>query len=305
MDDYDDDEGVPDGNIPFEDSLSHDELGKVTSDTLQNIEQQIGEQGGVPAWVVVQNLFVPTAHRTMHEAGSVIGTRAASFVRCTLEEVIRTAPAGSDDMPEMAMSATGAMTLLGGYYYDGTLGEQNYRKAFEYYKSASERGGIRATLNLGYCYQYAHGTEEDHVKACECYNVAYLAEPTNPEARYKMADMFFNGYDVPRNEKVAVRAYLEILDAVRNDDEEEWFEENKESLFRRLAVAYRDGRGVDRSPLKALEFYEHLEIIHYRDLAQGRRDTPYYHTAKHLDDVQKEIAKLRAELDSDPTAASL
>ncbi|PKU92247.1 tpr repeat protein [Bifidobacterium thermophilum] len=76
-------------------------------------------------------------------------------------------------------------------------------------------------------------------------------------------------------------------------------------MYRRLALAYRDGRGVKRSPLKALEYYEKLEIIHYRDLAHGRRDTPYYSTAQHLDSVQKEIAKLRAELDSDPTAASM
>lgn len=292
-------------NMSFEESLDHDELGPVTADTLQDFEHQIGEQSGAPAWAVVQQLFVPTAHRIMHEAGSVIGTRASSFVCRTLEEVIRTAPDGSDNMPDMTLNATDAMTLLGAYYYDGRLGVQDYHKAFEYYRSAADRGSIRSMLNLGYCYQYAHGTDRDDAKACECYTVAYLAEPFNPEARYKMADMFFNGYGVERNEAVAVRAYLEILDAVRDDKDQEWFQENQESLYRRLALAYRDGRGVDRSPLKALEYYEKLEIIHYRDLAQGRRDTPYYSTAKHLDDVQKEIATLRSELDSDPTAASL
>ena len=239
----------------------------------------------------------------MQDAGSVIGERAASFVRSTLEEVIRTTPDSGDDLPDVSLSVTGAMTLLGSYYYDGVLGEQDYTKAFEYYKEAAERGGIRATLNLGYCYQYAHGTMRDDAKACTCYSVAYLADPTNPEARYKMADMFFNGYGVPRNETVAVHAYLEILDQVTDDDNQQWFAENEESLYRRLALAYRDGRGVKRSPLKALEYYEKLEIIHYRDLAHGRRDTPYYSTAQHLDGVQKEIAKLRAELDADPTAA--
>lgn len=300
MDDFDDDE-----NMSFEESLSHDEMGPVTVETLQNIEQQINEQGGVPVWAVVQNLFVPTAHRIMQDAGSVVGERAASFVRSTLEEVIRTTPDSGDDLPDVSLSVTGAMTLLGSYYYDGVLGEQDYTRAFEYYKEAAERGGIRATLNLGYCYQYAHGTGRDDSKACTCYSVAYLADPTNPEARYKMADMFFNGFGVPRNETVAVQAYLEILDQVTDDDNQEWFAENEESLYRRLALAYRDGRGVKRSPLKALEYYEKLEIIHYRDLAHGRRDTPYYSTAQHLDGVQKEIAKLRAELDSDPTAASM
>ena len=221
MDDFDDDE-----DMSFEESLSHDEMGPVTVETLQNIERQINEQGGVPVWAVVQNLFVPTAHRIMQDAGSVVGGRAASFVRSTLEEVIRTTPDSGDDLPDVSLSVTGAMTLLGSYYYDGVLGEQDYAKAFEYYKAAAERGGIRATLNLGYCYQYAHGTGRDDGKACTCYNVAYLADPTNPEARYKMADMFFNGYGVPRNETVAVQAYLEILDQVTDDDNQEWFAEN-------------------------------------------------------------------------------
>ena len=79
MDDFDDDE-----NMSFEESLSHDEMGPVTVETLQSIERQINEQSGVPVWAVVQNLFVPTAHRIMQDAGSVVGGRAASFVRSTL-----------------------------------------------------------------------------------------------------------------------------------------------------------------------------------------------------------------------------
>lgn len=43
MDDFDDDE-----DMSFEESLSHDEMGPVTVETLQNIERQINEQGGVP-----------------------------------------------------------------------------------------------------------------------------------------------------------------------------------------------------------------------------------------------------------------
>ncbi|KFJ02541.1 tetratricopeptide repeat protein [Bifidobacterium thermacidophilum] len=276
MDDFDDDE-----DMSFEESLSHDEMGPVTVETLQSIEQQINEQGGVPVWAVVQNLFVPTAHRIMQDAGSVVGGRAASFVRSTLEEVIRTTPDSGDDLPDLALSVTGAMTLLGSYYYDGVLGEQDYAKAFEYYQAAAERGGIRATLNLGYCYQYAHGTERDDVKACNCYNVAYLADPTNPGGRATRWPICSStAYGVPRNEKVAMQAYLDILDVVTDDDMQDWFAENEESLYRRLALAYRDGRGVKRSPLKALEYYEKLEIIHYRDLAHGRRDTPYYSTAQ-------------------------
>lgn len=302
MDDSDDDD-----EMSFEESLQYDKLGEVTVDELQSIEKQIAEQADLPEWAVVQQFFVDTAKRIMTGSGSVIGRRASSFVRGALEEVIRTAPNG-EDLPQMQVDPTTAMTLLGSYYYDGTLGEQDYRRAFEYYERAASRGGVRAMLNLGYCYQYGHGTERDREKACDCYNVVYLAEPSDPEARYKMADMFFNGYGVPRNERVAVRAYLEILHAVTMAEDEEsnsWFEANKESLYRRLALAYRDGRGVKRSPLKALGYYEKLEVIHYRDLAQGRRDTPYYSTAKHLDDVQKEIAKLRKELDEDPTAAAL
>ena len=65
MDDFDADE-----NMSFEESLNHDEMGPVTVETLQSIEQQINEQGGVPVWAVVQNLFVPTAHRIMQDAAA-------------------------------------------------------------------------------------------------------------------------------------------------------------------------------------------------------------------------------------------
>lgn len=299
-DPYDDPYG--DEDMTLEESLSHEEMGVFTAEKLDEIIERAAQERRTADWVIVQNDLVPMALRTLHDGQISIRHRAASFIRLVLEKAVRvTPPELADDAEAMHLSVSNALCVLGYYHYNGTLGEHDYAKARECYERAEAMGNPVATLALGYFYQYGRGVETDYGKAFQYYNRANLSAPDLPEARYKVADMYFNGLGVERNERIAVRIYRQILEGLSDDDEWRMGEaqRTRESLYRRLAVAYRDGRGVDKDPGRALEYYEKLEVIHYRDLAAGRSDTPHYSTAAHLDDVQKEIAALRRQIDDE------
>ncbi len=60
-----------------------------------------------------------------------------------------------------------AMKNLADCYYEGKGIDRDYVKAFEYYQKASEAGDEKAVNNLIYCYHYGIGVDKNVIKASE------------------------------------------------------------------------------------------------------------------------------------------
>ena len=62
-------------------------------------------------------------------------------------------------------SASNSQYILGDIYYQGKLGEVNYKKALKLFMKSTEGGNAKAQNNLGFMYTYGIGTEMDYSKA--------------------------------------------------------------------------------------------------------------------------------------------
>ena len=87
--------------------------------------------------------------------------------------------ANIDDIKEVAETGNvKAQFILGTAYYLGLNGaEQDYEKAFYWWKKAAEQGNSKAQYNLGACYYSGEGVEKSKNKAiywfrkaCENFN---------------------------------------------------------------------------------------------------------------------------------------
>ena len=86
------------------------------------------------------------------------------------------------------------MMELGGYYY----GLRSFDLALKYYDMAAELGFEEANECLGYVWYYGRTGERDFKKAYEYFSKAM--EKGSPIATYKIADMYKNGYYVEKDE---------------------------------------------------------------------------------------------------------
>jgi TPR repeat protein len=95
-----------------------------------------------------------------------------------------------------------ALLSLGALYYTG-LGDlirQDYAKAMSYYEKAAEISELRndwALNNLGYCHYYGRNGKVDYEKAYSCF--ALSAMYGNPNAMYKLGDMYYSGNFVDKD----------------------------------------------------------------------------------------------------------
>lgn len=92
------------------------------------------------------------------------------------------------------------MLNLGGYYYS----QKNYDLAFKYYEMSADYGNEFALVCLGYIWYYGRTGEVDYKKAYEYFSRAGY----NSVAKYKIADMYHNGYYVEKDEA----KYKEIIE---------------------------------------------------------------------------------------------
>ncbi|MCD8054197.1 MAG: sel1 repeat family protein [Lachnospiraceae bacterium] len=88
---------------------------------------------------------------------------------------------------------TRAMMEFGGYYYEQRL----FDLALKYYEMASSYGDDNADECLGYVLYYGRTGEQDYKKAFEYFSKAM--ERGNLVATYKIADMYKNGYYVEKD----------------------------------------------------------------------------------------------------------
>ena len=85
------------------------------------------------------------------------------------------------------------MMWLGGYYYE----QRHFNLALKYYEMAKAYDYDEAYECLGYIWYYGRTGEKDYKKAFECFS--RMMEKGNPQAAYKVADMYKNGYYVKKD----------------------------------------------------------------------------------------------------------
>lgn len=102
---------------------------------------------------------------------------------------------------------------LGVCYLNG-WGTQDYDKAFELFRIASEKGIPQATQNLGLCYLYGFGTEKDQFKAFKLFEEA-ANQLKIPEAQFNVGLCYEHGWGV----------FKSIIDAI------EWYKKSAEQGY--------------------------------------------------------------------------
>lgn len=102
-----------------------------------------------------------------------------------------------------------AMMELGGHYYD----KRDFNLALKYYDMAAVLGYESANECLGYIWYYGRTGVKDYEKAFKYFSVA--AERGNIVARYKLADMYKNGYFVEKNYEEYKRIIKELYPKVK------------------------------------------------------------------------------------------
>lgn len=152
---------------------------------------------------------------------------------------------------------------FGALYYDGRIGEQNFRKAAYYYKIAAELGDSNAVDNLGYIYYYGRTGEVDYEKAYLWFSKGSAVYGSST-ATYKLGDMFRNGYYVKKDLIAAFNCYLRAEKLQEDFDGEEHEYEPADGgpmpdIKFRIAECYHKGIGTDVDLDKALAYYQQAE----------------------------------------------
>ena len=105
---------------------------------------------------------------------------------------------------------TDAQYEVGRCYDYGNGTEEDPVKAFEWYLKAAEQGYEKAQYEVGLCYACGYGTEEDPVKAFEWYLKA--SEQDNTDAQYEVGKCYEKGYGIEKNPKKAFEWYMKAAE---------------------------------------------------------------------------------------------
>ncbi|QCE32714.1 sel1 repeat family protein [Acetobacteraceae bacterium] len=126
-------------------------------------------------------------------------------------------------------------------YQHGNGGEQNYTKAFQYFKKASQKGNLWADLNLGVMYEKGHGVAQNYQKAREYYESA--AQQSLPEAENNLGYLYQHGLGMDHNYLMA-KQYYEMASS----------QDNAEAFYN-LGIMALNGQGCAQSKEKALDYF--------------------------------------------------
>ena len=186
---------------------------------------------------------------------------------------------------EYASGSADAACNLGSLYYTGRAGEQDYKKAVEYYTYAADHGSRQAQENLGYCYYYGRDVEKDYKKAYHYFVKGAL--DGHLISLYKIGDMYKNGYYVDKDEKEAFDIYMYCSEKI----DEQTMPICGADIYMRLANCFHKGIGVEPDYQIALRFYQMAEGLFYDRLSEGD-----YMIANNLDRVIKEEEEVRQKV---------
>ncbi len=178
---------------------------------------------------------------------------------------------------------------LGGYYYMGDLVEQDYEKAKELFEIAANLGYCQGVVNLGYIYEYGRTGEPDYQKAYECY--AFVAAlDQEPEAVYKLGDMYSRGKAVPKDKTKAYALWERSLKLAKIP------ELAAQPAFRIAEMLINPNSkkwGIELNPMRALVLFQQAEVGLRIDVNNGA----FYYKDRLRGAIEGQ-AKARAMLDS-------
>lgn len=138
---------------------------------------------------------------------------------------------------------------LGSLYYTGKGIEQDYSKAYYYYKIAADCGNRRAICGIGYCWYYGRHQPADYDKAYEYFNLGVqLFNDAN--CLYKIGDMYYNGYRVEPNSKYAYTIYERAYQVCISSEDDYY---SLPDVCLRIGKCYLYGIGVMPDGYAALE----------------------------------------------------
>lgn len=95
-----------------------------------------------------------------------------------------------------------SINILGVYYSEGIVFEQDYKKALEYFRQAVKYDDASAQFNIGQAYYYGDGVEKDYKEAFTWYikssNQGYSL------ATIQLAQIYFHGLGLPKDKAKAI-----------------------------------------------------------------------------------------------------
>jgi uncharacterized protein len=95
-----------------------------------------------------------------------------------------------------------SINILGVYYSEGIVFEQDHKKALEYFRQAAKYDDASAQFNIGQAYYYGEGVEKDYKKAFTWY-----VKSSNQDyslATIQLAQIYFNGLGLPKDKAKAI-----------------------------------------------------------------------------------------------------
>ena len=115
--------------------------------------------------------------------------------------------------------------------------QDNFRAAFDHFKNAAERGNVEAQYELGYCYYWGEGVEENKIEAVKWYRKA--AEQGNVHAQNDLGVCYANGEGVEEDKAEAVKWYRKAAEQGYSDAQDN------------LGYCYANGEGVEENIVEA------------------------------------------------------
>lgn len=115
------------------------------------------------------------------------------------------------------LGSANAQLVLGAKYQFGRSVDQNYKKAFEWYKKAADQGNVEAQYLVGLMYDSGYGIDKDYTKSFEWFEKA--ANQGHAEAQYLVGFMYYSGSGVEKDYKQAYEWYKKAADQGSEDAE--------------------------------------------------------------------------------------
>ena len=130
---------------------------------------------------------------------------------------------------------------LGGTYWGGEGGDEDWREAVKWYRKAAEQGHAQAQFNLSNAYSLGLGVDPDSYKAVRW--VRKAAEQGHADAQFLLGAAYWDGDGVEKDQRTAVKWYRKAA------------EQGGANAQYGLGVAYYFGRGVDLDQREAVRWY--------------------------------------------------
>ena len=139
---------------------------------------------------------------------------------------------------------------IGKMFCYGLGTEQDYQKAFEWFKRSAKQKNKFAQFSLANLYYYGNGVEKDLSQAFLWYQRA--TSQGQPYAAYSIAQMYRYGEYVTKDNDTAQRYYQQALSGFLKIESDDMADDD---LFYKLGQMFKLGLGTDSDVTKAIEYF--------------------------------------------------